>query len=173
MLCPNGLVKNWVEDAHKVTQGKWNIIPITKDSYRLWGDERLTKMLLKAPPNTIVVVGLSVLKLDKYPVVIGTHVEMVSETLEFIKKFGFDYVAIDESHRVKNPKSATHKTVKQLCVASSVKYIPRDGYADLEYVARRCWSGSHVQLADLPYSSGIRRGAYGLRWREQERHLPT
>ena len=123
VLCPNGLVKNWVEDAHKVTEGKWNIIPITKDSYRLWGDERLTKMLLKAPPNTIVVVGLSVLKLDKYPVVIGTHVEMVSETLEFIKKFGFDYVAIDESHRVKNPKSATHKTVKQLCVASSVKYI--------------------------------------------------
>lgn len=123
VLCPNGLVKNWVEDLHKVTNGKWNVIPITKDSYRLWGDERLTKMILNAPPNTLVVVGLSVLKLDKYPVVIGNHVEMVSETLEFVKKFGFDYIAIDEAHRVKNPSSAAHKTAKQLCTSSSVKYI--------------------------------------------------
>lgn len=123
IICPNGLVKNWVEDLHKVTKGQWNAIPITKDTYRLWGDERLTKMILKAPPNTLVIVGMSVLKLDQYPIVIGNHVEKVSETLEFIKKFGFDYVAIDEAHRVKNPKSAVHRAVKQICTSSSTKFI--------------------------------------------------
>lgn len=123
IACPNGLVRNWVEDMHKITQGKWNIIPITTATYRTWGDERLTKMIANSPRNTIVVVGLSVLKLQMYPVVIGNHVEKVSGTLEFVKKFGFDYVALDESHRVKNPKTATHKAVKQLATMSSVKYI--------------------------------------------------
>lgn len=96
VLCPNGLVRNWIEDMAKVTGGTWNMIPITTLSYRSWGDERLTDMLKKAPRNTIVVVGFSVTKLDSYPVVIGTHVEYVSGTLEFLKKFGFDYVAVDE-----------------------------------------------------------------------------
>lgn len=123
VMCPNGLVKNWVEDLHKVTQGKWNAIPITTQSFNTWGEERLTKMIANAPPNTLVVVGFKTLQIQRYPVVIGNHVEQVSGALEFVKKFGFDYVAIDESHRIKNPKSSTHKTVKQLCTASCVKFI--------------------------------------------------
>ena len=123
IICPNGLVKNWVEDMHLVTQGKWNLIPITTATYKTWGDERLTEMLAKAPRNTIVVIGASVLKLRPYPVVIGNHVEKVSGTLEFVKKFGFDYIALDESHRAKNPKTALHKAVKQLTTASCVKYV--------------------------------------------------
>ena len=123
IVCPNGLVRNWVEDMHKITQGKWNVIPITTATYKTWGDERLTKMIKNKPRNTIVVVGLSVLQLQRYPVVIGNHVEKVSGTLEFMKKFGFDYVAVDESHRVKNVRTATHRAVKQLATMSSVKYI--------------------------------------------------
>lgn len=123
IVCPNGLVRNWVEDMHKITQGKWNVIPITTATYKTWGDERLTRMIANAPRNTVVVVGLSVLQLQRYPVVIGNHVEKVSGTLEFVKKFGFDYVAVDESHRVKNVKTATHKAVKQLATASSIKFI--------------------------------------------------
>jgi len=123
VLAPNGLVRNWVEDMHAITQGKWNIIPITTASFKLWEDERLTKMLQKAPRNTIVVIGTSVLKTRPYPVVIGNHVERVSAVLEFVKKFGFDYVALDESHRAKNPRTANHKAIKQLTTASNVKYV--------------------------------------------------
>jgi intein/homing endonuclease len=96
VLAPNGLVKNWIEDMVKVTNGTWNMIPITTMTYRNWGDERLSEMIAKAPRNTVVVIGFSVTKLDPYPIVIGNHVEQVSNTLEFLKKFGFDYVAIDE-----------------------------------------------------------------------------
>lgn len=123
IIAPNNLIKNWVEDLHKITQGRWNVIPITTATYRTWGDERLTDLINNAPPNTIVAVGSSVLRLQKYPVVIGNHVEVVSGVLEFIKKFGFDYIAIDESHRVKNPKSALHKAARQLCNASCVKFV--------------------------------------------------
>lgn len=123
VLAPNGLVRNWIEDMTKVTGGTWNMIPITTQSYHTWGDERLTKLISTAPRNTIVVVGFSVAKLDVYPVVIGTHVEKISGTLEFLKKFGFDYIAIDESHKLKNATSQIHKCAKQLCVSSSAKYI--------------------------------------------------
>ena len=123
IFAPNGLVKNWVEDMHKVTEGKWNVIPITTSVYRTWGDERLTKLIQNAPRNTIVVMSTSVLRLDKYPVVIGNHVETVSAVLEFARKFGFEYIALDESHRAKNVHTSVHKALKQLMVSSVVKFI--------------------------------------------------
>ena len=123
VLAPNGLVRNWVEDMIKVTGGTWNIIPITTMTYRDWGDERLTDLINKAPRNTIVVVGFSATKLRPYPIVIGNHVETVSGTLEFLKKFGFDYLAIDESHKLKRASSLIHAAAKQLCVSSVCKYV--------------------------------------------------
>ncbi len=123
VMCPNGLVRNWIEDMHSVTEGKWNIIPITTYTYKTWGEERLTKLIQTAPINTIFVVGLSFLRLNTYQIVIGNHAEKVSGTLEFCKKFGFDYVILDESHKAKNTRSHTHKAIKQLTVASTVKYV--------------------------------------------------
>lgn len=123
ILCPNGLVRNWIEDLHAVTEGRWNIIPLTTATYKTWGEERLTKLIQKAPINTIFVVGLSFMKLRPYQVVIGNHVEKVSGTLEFCKKFGFDYVILDESHKAKSTRSLVHKSIKQMTVASSVKYV--------------------------------------------------
>jgi superfamily II DNA/RNA helicase len=52
----------------------------------------------------------------------GTHVEFASQVLEFMKKFGFDYVILDESHKAKNPNRNTHKVIKQLFVSSTVAY---------------------------------------------------
>lgn len=123
VLCPNGLVRNWIEDMHQFTDGKWNLIPITTMTYRTWGEERLTELIAKAPINTIFVVGLSFMRLNTYQIVIGNHAEKVSGTLEFCKKFGFDYVILDESHKAKNARSQTHKSIKQLTVASTVKYV--------------------------------------------------
>lgn len=124
ILCPNGLVKNYIEDLHSVTEGRWNIIPITTQTYSAWGDERLTEMIKKAPVNTLFVVGLSLLsKTKSTQIVIGNHVEKVSEGLEFCKKFGFEYVCLDESHKAKNTHTAVHKAVKQLTILSTVKYV--------------------------------------------------
>ncbi len=123
VIAPNGLVRNWVDDMIKVTGGTWNMIPVITLTYNTWEDERLTKMIQTAPRNTIVVIGYTATKILPYNVVIGNHVEPVSVTLEFLKKFGFDYIAIDESHKLKRATTAIHKAVKQLCVMSSVKYI--------------------------------------------------
>lgn len=124
IACPTGLMRNWVEDLHKITQGKWNVIPINVDTLKRWSYERLTDMIKNKPRNTVCVVGYSALsRSNTFNIIIGNHVEKVSGVLEFVKKFGFDYVALDESHRVKNPSSLTHQTIKQLCTSSAVKYV--------------------------------------------------
>ncbi len=123
VLAPNGLVRNWIEDMHSVTDGKWNIIPITTATYKTWGEERMTKLIQNAPINTVFVVGLSFLNQHRYQVVIGNHVERISAALEFCKKFGFDYIILDESHKAKNMKTQTHRAIKQLTVSSAVKYV--------------------------------------------------
>lgn len=133
VICPSNLAKDWCAEMHRHTEGKWNMIPINGTAWSSsWGDATLTDMIKNAPPNTIVVVGydfLSAMHTYKYPVVIGTHVEMVSEPLEFLKKFGFDYIGIDESHRTKRfgkngaRPSVRHSSAKAITTMSCVKYI--------------------------------------------------
>lgn len=122
IFAPNRLVKNWADDLAKITS-RWNVIPINLQQFRLWGEERLTKMIQKAPRNTIVVCGYRFLNGDKYALSIGSTSIQVSGTLEFLKKFNFDYICCDESHRTKNARSFTHRGVKQLSTCSTVKFV--------------------------------------------------
>jgi hypothetical protein len=123
IFCPGNLVANWIDDLHKHTEGRWNVIPITSDTYKLWGDARLTEMIQKAPPNTIVVVGNSFISnRGRLPFIIGNNVEMLSDSVEFCKKLQPDYILIDESHRLRNTKSAIHRGIKAINQMPSVKY---------------------------------------------------
>lgn len=123
MIAPDGLVKNWCDDLVKFTNGSWNVIPLTSKVYNRWGQDRLEELLASAPPNTLVVAGINFLKSKVFPIVLGANSVMVSGTLEFIKRFNFNYILLDESHKAKNPRSLVHQTIKQLTTASSVRYI--------------------------------------------------
>ena len=123
IFCPNGLVRNWIDDCHKHMQGRWNLIPVTTETYKSWGDARLTEMIKNAPPNTIVVVGNSFISnRAKVPFVVGNNVEFMSDSVEFCKKFEPDYFLIDESHRLKSTTSGIHKGIKTIAQITSVKY---------------------------------------------------
>lgn len=128
VICPDKLVANWCEDLAKITKGSWNAIPIVGDSFKTWGEERLTDMIQNAPPNTIVFVGLEFLKSAQQEISYGPRKIKVYGGTEFIKQQGFSYVALDESHKAKqfNPHSgktsAVHITVKQLFTAATTKY---------------------------------------------------
>lgn len=123
VICPDNLMKNWIEDMHKVSQGKWNIIPINRISFDGWGPEAIEDLMDRAPRNTIYVIGMNFFRKDNYAVVLGNHAEIVSAALEFIKKFSFDYIAIDESHRAKNTGTVVHRAIRQLTTASCVKFV--------------------------------------------------
>lgn len=122
IFCPNRLVRNWIEDLHKSFRG-WNAIPVTTETIREWGEERLTDMILSAPPNTIVIVGNSFISSKvKTQIVIGNVVDVLSNSVEFCKKFQPDYVMVDESHRIRNHTSDIHKGIKAIMLMSSIKY---------------------------------------------------
>ncbi len=124
IIAPTGLVKNWVEDLTKVAGKNWNIIPINAQILERWGVESLRKLIQDAPINTIVVCGLSILnRAGRYKLAFGNHVEECSSTIDLIKSLNFNYIAIDEAHKVKNAKSLVHQMVKRLCTASWVKYL--------------------------------------------------
>ena len=124
VICPDGLVRNWVEDLHKHTEGRWNAIPVTSETYNSWGDARLTEMIQKAPRNTLVIVGNYFLSNTvKQQLVIGNAVSRSSNAVEFVKKFSPEYVLLDESQRLRNTSSGLHDAVKSICTMSSVKFI--------------------------------------------------
>lgn len=123
VLCPDGLVRNWCDDMKTFTGGAWNMIPIDNAVFKRWGAERLQQIIDSAPPNTIVVAGLNFLRNNKMSIVIGNAVINVGTNLEFIKAFKFNYIIIDESHKLKNPLTAKSKIVRQLTTASFVEWL--------------------------------------------------
>jgi hypothetical protein len=123
VLCPDKLIRNWVEDMQKISGSTWNMIPLNTKIFNRWGRENLDKILSEAPVNTIVVAGFDFLSSKKYRMSIGNHTEVVSAPLEFLQRYGFNYVAIDEVHKGKNFDSARHKLMKQLSTASHVKFV--------------------------------------------------
>lgn len=122
VFAPNRLVRNWIEDCHKSFKG-WNVIPVTTETYKMWGEQRLTEMIQKAPRNTIVVIGNSFMShTQRTQIVIGNSVDKLANSIEFAKKFEPDYVIVDESHRVRNTTSSLHQAIKNVMLMSSIKY---------------------------------------------------
>lgn len=123
ILCPDGLIKNWVDDMKIFTGNKWNMIPVNTAILNRWGYDRLEELIRSAPPNSVVVTGFNFLNNKKETIAVGTHSVRVSNNLEFMKRFGFDYICIDESHKLKKKASQRHKNIKQFTTGSHVRYL--------------------------------------------------
>lgn len=124
VICPDNLVKNWCEDVQKMCGSSWNMVPVTTGVSKRWPLDKLSKIISNAPVNTIVVAGLDfIFRAMSYNIVLGGEDFDCSLSSEFLRNFGFTYVAIDEAHRCKNTKSKTHRLVKQICTSSQVKYV--------------------------------------------------
>ncbi|AQT28650.1 putative ATP-dependent DNA helicase [Erwinia phage vB_EamM_Yoloswag] len=126
IVCPTNLVANWCDDLHKIADG-WNAIPITSDTVNTWGEERLYDVISQAPQNTIFVAGLSFLQTGVLNVDIGGVRVRIRGAVEFVNRFNFSYVIIDESHKVKNYSggqsgSQVHFNAKAIFTAPSVRY---------------------------------------------------
>lgn len=123
IICPDGLIRNWCDDTTRFGGGNWNIIPINNGVVDRWGRDEIVEMVQNAPANTLCVTGIDFLKSKQMPVAYGgIHVE-VSMNLELIKACGFNYIIIDESHKLKNKSSARHRFVKRLTTSTNVEYL--------------------------------------------------
>lgn len=123
VIAPNGLVGNWCEDMAKVAGNNWNMVPITTSTWNRWGPERLEALIKSAPPNTIYVASISAIGGKAAKVSYGTKQIVVSGISEFLKKVGFNYIALDESHKAKNPDSNINLNVKSLTTLNHVLYV--------------------------------------------------
>jgi len=113
VLCPNHLVPNYVKEAVYFTDGKLNVIALTNVAIRQNGWPRLQKILEAAPRNTVVVVALDTLRYRARTVSYGTEPTIVFPVIDFLRQFSFNYVAIDEAHKIKG-KTARNKSVMAL-----------------------------------------------------------
>lgn len=114
IMCPAHLVANYVAELVEFTDGKVNVIPVTSFNIQTSGYERYHNILETAPINTVLVVDYSVLKFRARAAVYGTASVPLFPVVEMIRKFRPGYVMLDESHLLKNSKSATFKSVLNL-----------------------------------------------------------
>ena len=126
VIAPGGLVGNWCEDLHLVTHD-WNVVPITTEVANAWGPDRLHELLSKSPVNTIFVFSVKFLAAASISVDVGGARVNVIPQIEFLKRYGFNYVILDESHRAKKIQGAgggslTHRAIKQFFLQSSIKF---------------------------------------------------
>lgn len=126
IICPTNLVSNWCDDLHKIVDG-WNAVPITSDTVNTWQEERMYDVITQAPRNTIFIAGLSFLQTGTFNVDIGGVRVRVRGAVEFVNRFNFSYVMLDESHKVKNfsggqSGSQVHFNTKAVFTAPSVRY---------------------------------------------------
>lgn len=123
VICPNGLVGTWAADLEYFMGESWNVFPITADVMSRWKQERLLEAALAAPPNTLFVCSMTFIQGKPMRLCIGNARLPASANLEFIKRLNCNYIAIDESHNLKNFTSARHKAVKALTTSSNVKWL--------------------------------------------------
>lgn len=129
VLCPDHLVTNWCDDMFKVTEGKWNVIPLSSKSTKGWETEDLEKVLEDAPLNTITVAGLNWLKNHhrQTSIAISNQTITLPERVDMLRKHGFNYIIFDESHKAKKYDpgknvSGVHDAVKMVTTFPAIKY---------------------------------------------------
>lgn len=123
VICPNGLITQWCEDIKYFLGANWNAFPLSADVMQRWGQDRLLALAAKAPANTIFIASMTFIQGRNVKLTIGNAQIDVPMNLEFVRRLGCSYVAIDESHNLKNFTSARHKAVKALTTCTAVRWI--------------------------------------------------
>lgn len=131
---PSHLVKNWVSEIRKFSQGEVNVFIITIQTVRRLMQvyrgnsnpaakpdyELIKKIILGCPPNTIFLTNFRFLSIDKEDIVYANSIVTRFYSAEFVREMGFDLVTYDESHGLKTLGS--NQTLGTSIVASVAKY---------------------------------------------------
>lgn len=124
VLAPNNLLVNYANDLQMLSGHNWNYIPLVTDTFNRWGEEALANMIINAPRNTIIGIGMDWLsKANKSVVQIGTVQRDIYQSVEFIRQLLTDNCAIliDEAHKLRK-YSQRNKCVTTIMHDPRVKY---------------------------------------------------
>lgn len=123
LMCPSHLVPNYVSEVVEFTDGRLNAIPVTSYNIRTSGFARYEKLLENAPRNTALIIDYDVLKYRAKSAIYGTASVDIYPVTDLIRRFAPEYVMMDESHFLKNAKSARTKAVMSLVADIPYKRI--------------------------------------------------
>jgi hypothetical protein len=107
IACPSHLVSSYVKEAVYFTEGKVNVVPLTSVALKQHGEERLSEIVRKAPINTIFLTDFNFIKNKSIEVAYGNTQVVVYRNAEFLRKFEFDLICIDECHYLRAPSMRT------------------------------------------------------------------
>lgn len=137
IICPETLIKNYVNDAQWAFQGRMNIVVLNNVTLNSpnWGHERLLELVKNAPVNTIFLTSYHFViprvgAAHSHTAMYGSDVLTVSDNTELLRSIFWGCVAMDESHKSKNEDGATNRNLLALCgdipykLQASGTYIP-------------------------------------------------
>lgn len=114
IICPNYLIKNYIEDSAYIYEGRFNVVPIDtviKNYSPLLGNsetlnlEGILTLINSAPKNTIFITAFTFLSAgasSSLEIPMGLEVDYVNPHIEMLLEAGFDYVGADESQELRN-----------------------------------------------------------------------
>lgn len=134
VICPAYLIKNYIEDAAYMTEGRLNVVPLTTDaknyaslsSTDTVGLDGLVRLMESSPINTLFVTSYNFISPQSkgFPVLpIGHDSLSVNPHLDAMLEAGFDYVGADESHTLRNQGSGYSRYAKALFYRAKFRTI--------------------------------------------------
>jgi hypothetical protein len=138
VVCPGNLVKEWTSEVNRMCRGQVNVIPITTNIVKKMRDHMgydkagFLAYLKAAPVNTIFVVSLNFLRgtTDHFTgerfnseMQYGEHKIKFYPNVQLLRQLNPDYIAIDESHKVKNRNSDLSKAFSGLSPVAKYRLI--------------------------------------------------
>lgn len=110
IMCPSHLVGQYVKEFVYFTDGRINVLAVSKYTLNRHGIDGMARMLEAAPLNTVVVADYNLAKGNRngmFETGYGTSVAQVFPVVEMLRSFNFDYVFLDESHYLKGNNQRT------------------------------------------------------------------
>ena len=132
VLCPGYLMKNYIEDGQYLFQGRYNVVCIDAKNVKAYksksgpgsalGVDGIRDMIMAAPINTLFVTSYDFISLGKPEYfTYGSTVLKQNPNLDMLIECGFDYIASDESHEMRNVGSGKHQAAAVLYAQIPVK----------------------------------------------------
>ena len=114
------LTSTYIKEFMAVTNGQVNLIPVTQESIRHHGFERLENYIKAAPVNSVIITSYKALIFKSQELFYGSEPIRIYPVVELLKKFAPTYIFMDEVHRVKGSDSQEAAAVA--CLVADIPY---------------------------------------------------
>lgn len=176
VVMPAGILGQWVGEVNFFTEGKINIIVLSTETVKNWGEKEIGKLVSSAPPNTIFLSSYSFLTNKAEEGEFGIY---NFPQLNWIKNvLSPDYIAMDESHFAKNVDSLRSQACQQfkeakyrrLSTGTLISNTPTDLPGQLAFLDPGI-VGNPLQFAAKYATQYDRKTGKVYSWREDAREM--